>query len=208
MATKKTTVDLLEVFFFPDIPFQPYPVHSISENGNVFNLKNIIFANNGKSKKKYTRNKQLLGKRSQQARMFDFLINIGYWNPLECIREFPVIIENSKRISTGQPSFYLLDYYFPELSLAVELDSDYHKDSLDKVRDEYLERWLGIKTFRIRKLEESLQQVREFPRLIELVKSIVPVPNPKPLDFLGDLRKLKQERESSGIPSGFWKIEE
>ena len=207
MATKKTTVDLLEVFFFPDIPFQPYPVHSISEGGNVFNLRNIIFANNGKSKKKYTRNKQLLGKRSQQAKMFDFLINIGYWNPLECIREFPVVIENSKRISPGQPSFYLLDYYFPELHLAVELDSDYHKDTADRVRDEYLDKWLGIKTFRIRELEKPLQQVREFPKLIETVKSITPSPGREPFDFLGDLRKLKQEREGSGIPSGFWRID-
>lgn len=195
-------VDLLEVFFFPDIPLQPYPVHSISSSGNVFNLKNVIYPT-PTSKKKFTRNKQLLGKRSQQARMFDFLINIGYWNPLTCIREFPIIIENSKRLDNSQPSFYLLDFFFPELSLACELDSDYHNDKADEIRDRYLKENLGIQTFRIRNLEKPEVQKKKFTGLIELVKSIEPSQQPKVFDFLGDLRKLNETR---GESKGGWKV--
>jgi hypothetical protein len=46
----------LEVFFFPDIPWQPYPVYSVSEKGNVYSIKNILHPND-KSAKKFTRNK-------------------------------------------------------------------------------------------------------------------------------------------------------
>lgn len=197
-------INLLETFFFPDIPFQPYPTHSISSSGNVFNIKSIIYPNS-KSKKKFTRNKQLLGKRSQQAKMFDFLINIKYWNPLICIREFPIIIENSKRLDSGQPSFYLLDYYFPELLLSVELDSDLHNDRLDNIRDKYLEKFLGIKTFRIRNLEKPEVQKKKFLELIELVKGITPLDNPKVFDFLGDLRKLNESKDTKDL--GLWNLQ-
>lgn len=197
-------VNLLETFFFPDIPFQPYPVHSISESGNVFNIRNIIYFNSGKSKKKYTRAKQLLGKRSQQARMFDFLINIGYWSPLSCIREFPVFIENSKRIGKGQPSFYLLDFYFPELSLAVELDSALHDDNSDRIRDKYLKDNLDIETFRIRNLEKPEVQKKKFLELTDLMKSMIPQQHPRVFDFMGDLRKLNEERNKTDL--GLWNI--
>ena len=80
----------LEVFFFPDIPWQPYPVYSVSEKGNVYNLKNVLYPN-ASSAKKFTRNKQLR-QRSAQAKMFDMLINIGFWDPLIVVKEFPIVI--------------------------------------------------------------------------------------------------------------------
>ena len=39
--------------------------------------------------------------------------------------------------------YYYLDYYFPELRIAVELDSELHVPEKDRIRDKYLER-LGI----------------------------------------------------------------
>lgn len=196
-------IDLLETFFFPDIPLQPYPTHSISSSGNVFNIKNIIYP--GKSKKKFSRAKQLLGKRSQQARMFDFLINIGYWNPLVCIREFPIFIENSKRLDPRQPSFYLLDYFFPELSLCWELDSDYHKSDLDEIRDKYLKDFFEIETFRIRNLEKPDIQKKGFRDLVEKMKSMIPHPQIV-YDFMGDLRKLNEEKNRPTNNLGLWNL--
>lgn len=93
-------------------------------------------------------------------------------------------------------------FYFPELSLALELDSDYHNLDADNLRDEYLEQ-LGIEVFRIYNLEKITTQKGKFKEFIALLKSKVPVQNPRPFDFLGDLRK----REQGGDSSGLWKID-
>ena len=50
----KKEIDYLEDFMFPDIPWQTYPVYSVSEKGNLYNLKNIIYPS-PKSAKKFTR---------------------------------------------------------------------------------------------------------------------------------------------------------
>ena len=86
-------INYLETFIFPDIPTQLYPVYSVSDKGNVFNLKNIIYPNS-RSVKKFTRNKQLKN-RSTQAKIFDAFINIGYFSPLITYREFPIIIQKA-----------------------------------------------------------------------------------------------------------------
>lgn len=172
-------------FFIPDIPTQPYPVYAISESGRIVNFKNMVYPNS-KSIKRFTRLKQLR-KRSKQALLFDFLIRINYWNPLTVYREFPVIIENDKRMNNQTGLFYLLDYYFPELKLAVELDSDLHSKSKDNIRDEYLKKVCGIRTFRIIGLDNSKTQSTRFMELVEMIKKINPIPNPKPLIFTSTL---------------------
>lgn len=200
MAKKKeNNINHLETFYFSDIPTQPYPVYSISESGNLYSLKNIVYP--GKSAKKFTRAKQLKWK-SQQARLVDFLINIDYFYPLTVYREFLVPIQNSLRLPGISGGFFLLDFYFYELSLALELDSDYHNLDADNLRDEYLEQ-LGIEVFRIYNLEKITTQKGKFKEFIALLKSKVPVQNPRPFDFLGDLRK----REQGGDSSGLWKID-
>ena len=111
MAKKREPQNHLETFYFSDIPTQPYPVYSISESGNLYSLKNIVYP--GKSAKKFTRAKQLRW-RSQQARLVDFLINIDYFYPLTVNREILVPIQNSLRLPGNSGGLFLCDFYIPE----------------------------------------------------------------------------------------------
>lgn len=198
MARKKeNSTDHFETFFFSDIPKQPYPVYSISESGKLYSLKNIVYPEK-KTAKKFTRAKQLKW-RSQQAKLVDFLINIDYFYPLTVYREFLVPIQNSLRLPGISGGFFLIDFFFPELSLGLELDSDYHDKAADKLRDEYLGQ-LGIEVFRIYNLEKITTQTGRFKEFITLLKSKVPNQDPKPFDFLEDLRK----RETEDL--GLWKL--
>jgi hypothetical protein len=178
----------LETFTFPDIPWQPYPVYSVSGEGRVYNFKNTIYPNTT-SIKRFTRLKQLK-KRSQQAKMFDMLINVGYWDPLVVVREFPVVISNLKRTAGIEGGFFLLDYYFPTLRLAVELDSEYHNRGKDELRDKYL-MGIGIKTFRISHLEQEKVQRKEFKELCKEMRSLTPLESPGTFDFLINIRTHK-----------------
>ena len=176
----------LETFTFPDIPWQPYPVYSVSGKGNVYNLREILYPNGGRSAKKYTRSKQLKI-RSTQARMFDMLINIGYWEPLPVVREFPIIIQNHLRLPELEGGYFLLDYFFPTLSMAIELDSDYHKSDKDIVRDEYMKK-LGIRTFRIRYLERPEVQKKQFRDLTAEMRKMTPSEEPRIFSFTDNIR--------------------
>lgn len=181
-------IDYFETFLFPDIPFQFYPVYSVSESGQVINIKSMMYPT-PKSCKKFTRNKQLRN-RSLQAKIFDAIINIGYFNPLMVIKEFPIIIQNSRRLKDQVGSYYYLDYYFPNLNICVELDSDLHKESKDTIRDRYLEE-IGITTFRIRNLEKELIQKTKFPELTSLLRSRTPKDKPDIFAFSENIRLLK-----------------
>lgn len=177
---KKAEKNYSETFMFGDIPGQLYPVYVRCSTGKIVNFKSIIQPN-PRSRKKFTRRKQLI-KRSLQAKIFDSLINIGYFDPLPVIKEFPIVILNSKRLKGQDGLFVLLDYYFPTLGLAVELDSDYHDPDKDKIRDEYLKE-LGITTFRINGLEKESVQKSEFKKLTALMRSIKPLQSPLLFDF-------------------------
>lgn len=175
----------LETFTFSDIPWQPYPVYSVSESGRVYNFKNTVYPN-PTSAKRFTRQKQLK-RRSLQAKFFDMLINIGFWEPLVVVREFPVIISNLKRPKGIEGGFFLLDYYFPTLRLAVELDSEYHSAEKDKLRDIYLE-GIGIKTYRISHLEKEGVQKKEFRQLCSEMRKLTPLESPGVFDFTINIR--------------------
>ena len=191
-------IDYLENFMFPDIPWQTYPVYSVSEKGNVYNLKNIIYPS-PKSAKKFTRNKQLKN-RSLQAKIFDSLINIGYFNPLSnyISKEFPIIIQNHLRLPELENGYILLDYFFANLKdtdsnywgLNVELDSDLHSPEKDKIRDEYLDK-LGIKVFRIKNLDKESTQKKEFHELTELIRSMTTTLIPRQFSFSDNIRLKK-----------------
>ena len=174
---------------FPDIPFQPYPMYSVSESGQVLNIKAMMYPT-PKSKKKFTRNKQL-GKRSLQAKIFDAIIEIGYFNPLLVIKEFPIVIQNSKRLVGQKGSWYYLDYYFPTMKVCVELDSDLHKEDKDEIRDTYLLSALGIRTFRMKGLDKAIIQRTKFPELSALLRSIEPLSSPPVFAFGENIRLLK-----------------
>ena len=68
-------------------------------------------------------------------------------------------------------NYYYLDYYFPELHLAVELDSDLHNPEKDNLRDLYLQK-LGITVFRIQDLQKPNIQKSRFKELTALMRSI------------------------------------
>lgn len=179
---KKKVINYKETFTFPDIPVL-YPVYVLSESGKVMNFKSISYPT-PKSKKKFTRNKQL-SQRSMQAKIFDALINIDYFNPLLIYREFPIVIQNTLRLPGQTGMYYYLDYYFPELHLAVELDSDLHNSDKDKIRDKYLER-LGITVFRIQDLQKPNIQKTKFKELTALMRKIGKR-NPIQFDFCKDI---------------------
>lgn len=159
-------INYTDTFIFPGIDVV-YPVYAISESGKIINFKSVAYPN-PRSIKRYTRNKQLR-KRSLQAKIFDAIINIGYFAPLTVWQEFPVVIQNSLRLPGQSGTYYYLDYYFPEVRLAVELDSDYHDPAKDRIRDQYL-RNLGIETFRMTGLDNVAVQKKEFPRLAALLR--------------------------------------
>lgn len=182
---KKKEPNYLETFLFPDIPDVIYPVYAISESGKVMNFKSIAYPN-PRSKKKFTRNKQL-SIRSLQAKIFDALINVGYFKPLTVYREFPIIIDNSLRLPGQEGLYYYLDYYFPELRIAVELDSELHIPEKDRIRDMYLEK-LGIEVIRIFGFHKVDIQKSVFPKVAERMreKGLKPKIN---FDFLRPLRE-------------------
>lgn len=179
---KKKTINYKETFTFPDIPVL-YPVYALSESGKVMNFKSISYPT-PKSKKKFTRNKQL-SQRSMQAKIFDAFINVGYFDPLIVYREFPVVIQNALRLPGQSGMYYYLDYYFPELHLAVELDSDLHNPEKDKLRDLYLNK-LGITVFRIQDLQKPNIQKTKFKELTALMRKIGKK-NPIQFDFCKDI---------------------
>lgn len=194
----KKEIDYLEDFMFPDIPWQNYPVYSVSEKGNIYNLKNIIYPS-PKSAKKFTRKKQL-NNRSLQAKIFDAFINIGYFNPLSdyIAREFPIIIQNHLRLDGLENGYILLDYFFANLKdpesnywgLDVELDSELHSPEKDKIRDEYLEK-IGIRVFRINHLEQPGTQKKEFHDLTAIIRSMTPTLIPRIFSFSDNIRLKK-----------------
>jgi hypothetical protein len=176
-------INYLETFTFPDI-YQVYPVYALSESGRVVNFKSIIYPNS-RSKKKFTRNKQL-SNRSLQAKIFDALIEVGFFDPLIVYKEFPVVIQNSMRVPGQSGMFVLLDYFFPQLRLAVELDSDLHNKESDKLRDEYLEK-LGIKVWRLLDFQKKEVQRKNFRELCKYMRSLEVLDIPS-YDFLRDIR--------------------
>jgi hypothetical protein len=162
----KKQINYSETFVFPGIDVV-YPVYVLTETGKVINFKAVSYPN-PRSIKRYTRLKQLR-KRSLQAKIFDAIVNIGYFAPLTVWPEFPVVIQNSKRLPGQTGTYYYLDYYFPEVRLAVELDSDLHNPGKDKIRDQYL-RSIGIEVFRMSGLDQERVQRREFPRLAKILR--------------------------------------
>lgn len=162
-------IDYRETFWIPGIEFMSFPVYAISKKGRIVNFKSMVYPS-PRSYKRFTRNKQLRF-RSNQAKMFDFLIDIDYFSGLgPVIKEMPIIIENSKRVEGMNDGLYiLLDYYFPSIRLAVELDSDYHSPEKDAKRDEYLWKNHGIKTYRITDL---LNSKTKFKGLVKLLKTL------------------------------------
>lgn len=177
-----------DMFSIPGIDFQLFPVYALDHNGRIVNFKDKVYPN-PRSVRRYTRAKQLKN-RSRQALIFDALIGIGYFEGLGTIvKEMPILIQNSYRpVDLRSGLYFLCDYYFANIKLAVELDSEYHDSKEDALRDKYLSDAYGIKTFRMEHLELDRVQRGRFQELKSLLKSYVDIPSvPVPLDFTKDL---------------------
>lgn len=176
-------INYLETFLFPDIDVI-YPVYAISESGKIMNFKSIIYPS-PTSRKKFTRRKQLVN-RSLQAKIFDAFIEVGFFDPLKVIKEFPVLIQKNRRLPGQEGLYIMMDYYFPELRLAVELDSEYHVEEKDQVRDKYLE-GLGITTKRLNGLHKQSVQRKDFRELTKWMRERGKQ-EPIKFDFLQDIQ--------------------
>ena len=150
-------IDLFEYSFkFKDINLE-YPRFIKLQNGRYFNFMNSI------SNSKYSRQSQL-DHRSTQAIKFDTLVDINYFN-FEVIKEVPLI--NTRPDIDPNRSYYLLDYFIPDLSLAIELDSDYHNPEYDKLKDQFLDS-IGIDVYRIYNFQIDTKSKLE--SLVEYIK--------------------------------------
>ena len=180
----------LDIFTISEIWWQPYPKYHISRKGNIFSLKGILYPNT-RSVKKYTRKNQLIH-RSLQAKIFDSILNIGYFDPLPVVREFPIIIQNRGRKPGQKGSFYLADYFFPTAlggkGLIVELDSEYHKEDSDSIRDSYILETYGLSTFRMKNFEKAEVQKTKFKELCSLLRSEPASEKPRVFDFSSTIR--------------------
>ena len=135
-------------FKFEDIPFIEYPIYIKSKDDKSFyNFKSSVSGNGLKSRTKQLNN------RSLQSKYMDLLISIRYFKLLginyEIYKEVPII--NTNLTNDPDRSYYLLDYFIPDLSLAIELDSSYHDQNpiKDKLKDQFLSS-IGIDVVRIR----------------------------------------------------------
>ena len=151
-------------FKFEDIDLI-YPVYIRDKSGEKYYdlTKSLVYSN-------YYSRKYQLDHRSTQAQYFDLLLELDYFKLLNLnlnfILEFPLI--NTRPDIDPNRSYYLLDYFIPDLSLAIELDSDYHDPIKDKLKDQFLAS-IGIDVVRIdnfqintkSKLESLVEYIRE-----------------------------------------------
>ena len=149
-------------FKFEDIDLI-YPVYIKCKDGEeYYDFRKSITSSN------YSREYQL-DNRSTQAIIFDKLIELDYFKLLNLnfnfILEFPLI--NTRLDIDSTRSYYLLDYFIPDLSLAIELDSDYHDSIKDKLKDQFLNS-IGIDVVRIRDFQ--LNTKSKLNSLIQYIK--------------------------------------
>ena len=122
-----------------------YPRFILNKNKDkYYDFKTSVLKSN------YSRTYQL-NNRSIQSIIFDKLIEIDYFNLLgineTILKEFVLI--NTDLDNDKTRSYYLLDYFIPSKSLCIELDSNFHYEDKDKIKDKFLNS-LGIKVLRIR----------------------------------------------------------
>ena len=133
-------------FKFNDIPFIDYPIYlKCKDKDEYYNFKKII----NSCHLPYSRPYQL-NHRSTQSQYFDLLLDLDHFKLLgldyKFIPELPII--NTDKLNDPDRNYYLLDYFIPSKSLAIELDSDYHDPIRDKLKDLFLAS-IGIDVYRI-----------------------------------------------------------
>lgn len=120
----------------------------------------------------------------------------SYWSPnfkkvlvskfkfLKFHQEFPFIVENLslweylsnkyKIKDKNRINYFLADYFFPDLGLIVEIDSNLHELNYDRARDEYLMRAWGIQILRFFEFGKTIEDTRKY--LSKFQKTISSLP--------------------------------
>ena len=151
-------------FKFEDIDLI-YPVYIRDKGGEKYYSLYRVLSNSNYSRK------YQLDHRSTQAIIFDKLIELDYFKLLgidyNFIPEFPLI--NTNLTNDPNRSYYLLDYFIPDLSLCIELDSSYHDQNpiKDKLKDQFLNS-IGIDVYRIYNFQINTKSKLE--SLVEYIK--------------------------------------
>lgn len=141
--------------------------YDVSDDCEVFQLNDVdniyypkeyekLFSYTGKGR--CSRNHHL-NNRSTQEKLMDLLVRISYFNA-KILREVPFI---------NKKSYYLADYYLPDRSLIIELDSDLHDKEMDEIRDEYF-KTLGIKVVRFKDFTASYDEINKMKSIINSIK--------------------------------------
>ena len=80
-----------------------------------------------------------------------------------------MVLINTRLDIDPNRSYYLLDYFIPDLSLAIELDSSYHDQNpiKDKLKDQFLAS-IGIDVVRIR--DFNIDTKSKLESLVEYIK--------------------------------------
>ena len=151
-------------FKFEDIDLI-YPVYIKCKDGEeYYDFRKSITNSN------YSREYQL-DNRSTQAYLFDKLIELNYFKLLGIDYNFitEMVLINTRLDIDPNRSYYLLDYFIPDLSLCIELDSSYHDQNpiKDKLKDQFLNS-IGIDVVRIDNFQIDTKSKLE--SLVEYIK--------------------------------------
>ena len=149
-------------FKFEDIDLI-YPVYlKCKDKEEYYNFRRSVV--NGIRSRTYQ-----LNHRSTQAIIFDKLIELDYFKLLGINYNFitEIVLINTRPDIDLTRSYYLLDYFIPDLSLCIELDSDYHNPVRDKLKDQFLSS-IGIDVYRIYDFQSDTKD--KLNRLVEYIK--------------------------------------
>lgn len=127
---------------------------------------------------KSNRQEALRNNSSKYSKRFEEDIKLfNNYTSLQYIKEFPIVIDDGdlwNNIMTNlyvdgnselrKTTYFLLDFYFINFNLAVEIDSKYHdgKEMYDTARDVYLKSKYGIETLRFYEYGNSTDSRYQF----------------------------------------------
>ena len=153
-------------FKFEDIDLI-YPVYIKCKDGEgYYNFRKSLTTSNIIFSRPYQ-----LNHRSTQAQYFDLLLELDYFKLLGINYNFitEMVLINTRLDIDPNRSYYLLDYFIPDLSLCIELDSSYHDQNpiKDKLKDQFLAS-IGIDVVRIRDFNIGTKEKLE--SLVEYIK--------------------------------------
>lgn len=138
------------VFKFQDLRIT-YP-KIIKSNDSVVNLESKTLDESSHIGSRSDR----LSTRSHQEDLFDLLIRVNYFNR-RVYREI---------IIPTRTSYIIVDYYFPDNRLVVELDSDLHDEEKDLIRDRYLNS-LGLGVLRFKEFKGTEDELKSLNLVLE-----------------------------------------